>query len=239
MDANFFDRLYKGYAAEHLISGELYARSFEVFRLPADFGFDLVVTNSFRASAQQSTPEAAFQFCLQVKSRRLRADDIGRTGANGRPEAKCSFWFSQREIDLIASHEHAAVAFVMYFPDSERHPPKYFLIHARDIVQLINHRYLRPLPDGYELAVTYVMRPQADLENILDGLLASGEITQAGADRLKKIVPATFDKNWNARPYFKFARESHKLGDNRALSKMMEPVTDFAEFPRFPTLILR
>lgn len=239
MDASFFDRLYKGYAAEHLISSELYARSFEVFRLPADFGFDLVVTNSFRTSVQQPTLETAFQFCLQVKSRRLKPQDITPTGSNGRPEAKCAFWLSQHEIDLLATHEHAAVAFVMYFPDSERHSPKYFLIHARDIARLIKHRCLRPSANGYELAVTYVMRPQADLAHILDGLLASGEITQVGADRLKKIVPATFDKNWNANPYFKFARDSHKVGDDRTLSKMMEPVTDFAEFPYFPTLILR
>lgn len=239
MDASFFGRLYKGYAAEHLISSELYARSFEVFRLPADFGFDLVVTNSFRASAQQATPEAAFQFCLQVKSRRLKPQDITRTGSNGRPEAKCAFWFSQHEIDLLASHENAAVVFVMYFPDSERHPPKYFLIHARDIARLIKHRYLRPSSDGYELAVTYVMRPQADLAHILDGLLTSGEVTKAGAERLKKIVPATFDKNWNASPYLKFARDSHQAGDKRTLQRMMEPVTDFSEFPHFPTLTLR
>jgi len=239
MDASFFDRLYKGYAAEHLISSELYARSFEVFRLPADFGFDLVVTNSFRASAQQPKPEPAFQFCLQVKSRRLKPQDITPTGPNGRPEAKCAFWLSQREIDLLASHENAAVAFVMYFPDSQRHPPKYFLVHARDIARLVRHRCLRPWSDGYELAVAYFMRPQADLAQILDGLLSSCEITQAGADQLKKIVPATFDKNWNANPYLKFARDSHKAGDDRTVWRMMEPVTDFAEFPHFPTLVLR
>lgn len=239
MDASFFDRLYKGYAAEHLISSELYARSFEVFRLPADFGFDLVVTNSFRASAQQATPETAFQFCLQVKSRRLRAEDITPTGANGRPEAKCTFRLTNKEIDLLASHENAAVAFVIYFPDGERHPPKYFLIHAREFSRLNENGNLRPASDGYELSVIYVMRPQADLAKILEHLLSSQEITEKGIDLLKKEIPATFDRNWNANAYFKFARDSRRAGEKRTIWKMAEPATDFGDFPRFPTLILR
>ncbi len=47
---NFFDRLYLGFEAEYYIMGQLYSAGFEAFKLPADFGFDLMVTNQKESS---------------------------------------------------------------------------------------------------------------------------------------------------------------------------------------------
>ncbi len=40
----FFERLYRGFEAEHYVAGKLFSAGYEAFKLPADFGFDLMVT---------------------------------------------------------------------------------------------------------------------------------------------------------------------------------------------------
>ena len=42
---SFWDRLYKGLGAEYFITGELFMAGYEAFKLPADFGLDLIVTS--------------------------------------------------------------------------------------------------------------------------------------------------------------------------------------------------
>lgn len=76
MDNKFFDRLYKGYSAESFITGQLFENGFEAFRLPADFGLDIVVTNQFKKLNSQESYDDSFPFGLQVKSKRLRQSDI-------------------------------------------------------------------------------------------------------------------------------------------------------------------
>ena len=36
--SEFFDRLYKGFEAEYLVMGRIYAAGLEAFKLPGDFG---------------------------------------------------------------------------------------------------------------------------------------------------------------------------------------------------------
>jgi hypothetical protein len=39
----FFESLYKGFEAEHYVAGKLFSVGYEAFKLPGDFGFDLIV----------------------------------------------------------------------------------------------------------------------------------------------------------------------------------------------------
>ncbi|MBI5968057.1 MAG: hypothetical protein HY882_09410, partial [Deltaproteobacteria bacterium] len=41
----FFERLYRGFEAEHYVAGKLFSVGYEAFMMPADFGFDLIVMN--------------------------------------------------------------------------------------------------------------------------------------------------------------------------------------------------
>ena len=41
----FYESLYKGFEAEYYVAGKLFSAGYEAFKLPGDFGFDLIVTN--------------------------------------------------------------------------------------------------------------------------------------------------------------------------------------------------
>src|SRR5262245_15012891 len=134
MDAEFFERLYQGYAAEHYVASQLFRRAFEVFRLPADFGLDLVVTNQFRIAINLKQDADSFPFALQVKSRWIRPQDIV-TGPNERPQATFTFQLKQSEITLLSQRDNAGVAFVFYWPiDAPMfYEPHLFWIHAKHL----------------------------------------------------------------------------------------------------------
>src|SRR5690606_12631282 len=206
MDREFFERLYKGYLGEHLISGELYARSFEVFRLPADFGFDLVVTNQFKTSQGITGDAVSFPFSIQVKSRWVRDADIS-VGPNNRPEAQFAYWLKAGEIDLLTRHPNSAVAFVFYLPSDGRGArSRFFLIHSSDIPSLLDRGYHRPKGNNYELLVRYRDLPRVSRGQFADEMLRDGLVTEEGALRLRSSLPESFRLNWNAREYFQLAR---------------------------------
>lgn len=234
MDAEFFERLYRSYLGEHLISGELFSRGLEVFRLPADFGFDLVVTNQFRASRGNLEDASAFPFSLQVKSRWVKSEEV-KDGPNNRPETEFFYRLKQSELDLFARHGNSAVAFVFHIVRPERsQPARYFLIHSRDFPVLQKQGFLRPAHGGgYELSVRFRDVPRGKRDSFVEDLLSSKQLTKKGANSLKKILPDSFKLQWNAKPYFQFAHAPRE--DKGLVWRKVELCTDLAEFPRIPT----
>ncbi len=109
MNNNFFDRLYKGYAAENFITGQLFENGFEAFRLPADFGVDLVVTNQFKKLKNKGIDDESFPFGLQVKSRRLRESDTLQ-GPNGRNEYQFYYLIKNDEITVLKEFPNGSMS---------------------------------------------------------------------------------------------------------------------------------
>lgn len=74
--------LYQGFEAEYLVASGLFGAGLEAFKLPGDFGFDLLVSNQLQATQMASSPSKAndarssFPYVLQVKSRRARMEQI-------------------------------------------------------------------------------------------------------------------------------------------------------------------
>lgn len=83
----FFDRLYLG---------------FEAFKLPADFDFDILVTNQKEQFLKSNIKKRNIQppYALQVKYRRIKETDF-YDGPNGRPEARVNFPIKKQDVDLI------------------------------------------------------------------------------------------------------------------------------------------
>lgn len=232
MDRSFFERLYKGYLGEHLISGELYARGLEVFRLPADFGFDLVVTNQFRASQGHIEDAASFPFSIQVKSRWIRPEDLS-AGPNNRMEAEFAYRLKQDEIDLLIGHPNSAVAFVFYLPYAGGMRSRFFLVCSRDVARLREWGYLRPDGGAYELRVRFRDVPRADRDQLINALLSEKHLTEKGAQRLRAALPTSFDLNWKADVYFQLARSSRSPDHKPLVWKAADLCTDFSDFPKF------
>lgn len=239
MDQEFFERLYKGYLGEHLISGELYANSFEVFRLPADFGFDLVVTNQFKMSQGRTDAAGSFPFSIQVKSRWVRDADIS-AGPNNRPEAEFAYWLKQGELDLLSRHPNSAVAFVFYLPGDGREGvrSRFFLVHSHDMGRLRDSGYLRPAQNGFELRVRYRDRPMVSRDQLVGQMLDAGEVTAMGAGRLRSSLPESFRLNWNAHEYFLFARESRHPDHHALVWRQVDLCTELSGFPNFQQIAL-
>jgi hypothetical protein len=80
----FFERLYRGFEAEHYVAGKLFSVGYEAFKLPADFGFGLMVTNQKEQSMgpHQKGRLQEPPFAVQVKSRSLRASDFKTAARN-------------------------------------------------------------------------------------------------------------------------------------------------------------
>ena len=137
MQNHFFNRLYKGYAAENHITGQLFENGFEAFRLPADFGIDLVVTNQFKTLDRERIQTSVFPFGIQVKSRCLKVSDT-LEGPNGRNQYKFDYLLKNDEIQTLKEFENSAYAFVFMIPFgySVRSTYKFF-IHSNEIQNMI------------------------------------------------------------------------------------------------------
>jgi hypothetical protein len=76
----FFEGLYKGFEAEYYVAGKLFSVGYEAFKLPGDFGFDLIVTNQKEQSIGPPRKGRLLEppFAVQVKCRSLRPLDFQR-----------------------------------------------------------------------------------------------------------------------------------------------------------------
>src|SRR4030042_1700389 len=98
----FFESLYKGFEAEYYVAGKLFSVGYEAFKLPGDFGFDLIVTNQKELSMGPRQKGRLIEppFAIQVKCRSLRSSDF-QTAASGRDEARVSISIKKENLDLL------------------------------------------------------------------------------------------------------------------------------------------
>jgi hypothetical protein len=232
MNEAFFERLYRGYAAEHLVASQLYHHAYEVFRLPADFGLDLVVTNQFMVARRNNASAEYFPFALQVKSRWLKTEDTV-TGPSGRPETTVTFQLKSTELDLIVSHKKAGVVFVAYVPveENKRYDSFYFWLHGEQLRAVRDAGFLLADQDQWQLTVRYRRLPQHTREAFVQEIEDECTLTVAAKQKLLKELPATFLRNWKASDYLAFARKARD-GTNTLVFKTVwnVPMT-FDNFP--------
>lgn len=155
-DPKFFDRLYLGFEAEFLVASALFGAGLEAFKLPGDFGFDLLVSNQWKATRDRSVSgpsrdgHAPFPYALQVKSRRARAADIRLVGDLERRELEMSFSLKQHEYDLLVTDEQAFLVCVLFMPPDQRTVsvrPLMFWLKGRQLQAMHEREYLLPSVD--------------------------------------------------------------------------------------------
>lgn len=234
MDEAFFERLYRGYAAEHLVASQLYRVGYEVFRLPADFGLDLVVTNQFMVAKKQMEASALFPFALQVKSRWLQTKDTV-VGPSGRPETKVSFQLKADELKVVVDHKNAGVVFVAYVPvgGSRGYDPFYFWLHAAQLDQAAKMGFLVPEGEKYTLTVRYRRLPRQSREEFVKEIEAAGALSAGAKKMLLKELPPTFPRNWKASDYLGFARKARDGSNALTFKSVWNVPMNFEGFPAF------
>lgn len=150
-DLHFFDRLYRGFEAEYLVASALFGTGLEAFKLPGDFGFDLMVSNQWKVTRDRAAPSGAgvghvpFPYALQVKSRRARAEDIRLVDGLERRELEMSFSLKPHEYDLLVTDTQAFLICVLFMPPDERAVsvrPLIFWLQGRQLQAMHEREYL-------------------------------------------------------------------------------------------------
>ncbi|MDH1703537.1 hypothetical protein [Comamonas terrigena] len=225
MDSSFFTSLYDGFRAEHYVAGLLFGAGLEAFKLPADFGFDLVVTNQKETVLSEkklpSPREVRLPYMLQVKSRKFKPSDFTLNSKN-RLALKVDFWISNREIDLVQSTDAAYFVFVIRVeekPSELAGRNLLFWVHSSHIAELRKNRYLREEtpPDWFRrkpgetyarLMAEVRLKPQWTKEDFVESLWkklnapAHKEVTEW----LLEQLPQRFDEPGNSSEYIGLRR---------------------------------
>jgi hypothetical protein len=217
----FFERLYTGFEAEHYVAGKLFSAGYEAFKLPADFGFDLMVTNQKEQSMGPRQKGRLLEppFTVQVKSRTLRPSDF-QTATSGRDEAQVSISIKKEDLDLLVNTRHSFLVVVVFVQgDARRFEDRaiHFRFGSIHVNALLDRGYF--LPDQADRRVRTLrcslrMFPMLSVEDILDPLVSRNYLTEEGKRILVSELPERVPRNWNASEYVALARKAKMASDD-------------------------
>lgn len=229
----FFERLYRGFEAEHYVAGKLFSAGYEAFKLPADFGFDLMVTNQKEQSMGPRREGRSVEppFAIQVKSRTLRSSDF-QTATSGRDEAQISISIKKEDLDLLAKRRHSFLIVVVFVHgDARRFEDRtvHFWFGSVHINALLERGYFSP--DGADQQVRNLicslrMLPMLSVEDILNTLVSHNQLTEEGKRKLVSQLPERVPRNWNASEYVALARKARNHADGRAWRQIPSDLLD-------------
>jgi len=211
----FFESLYKGFEAEHYVAGKLFSVGYEAFKLPGDFGFDLIVTNQKEQSMGPRQKGRLLEppFAVQVKCRSLRSSDF-QTAASGRDEARVSISMKKEQLDLLIGAKPNFLVIVLFVQgDASRFEDRtvHFWLGSDHVNALLERGYF--MPDEADrrarnLMCSLRMFPMLSMGDILDSLVSQNHLTQEGKRILASEVPERVPRNWNASEYVALARRT-------------------------------
>jgi hypothetical protein len=226
----FWDRLYFGLGAEYFVTGELFIAGYEAFKLPADFGLDLIVTSQKQLSFSQPETELAVPppYVLQVKARRISEFD---ESSMGRPEAFVDIFVKREDWELIIKDDHAYLVGVLIFrenPNQLQNRWTYFWLHSSHLSELDAKGYVDQNRDGkYVLTAVLRLRPRAALDTALDDLVDEDELTESGREKLLKTFAQALPTSWDTREYISLARPGKREPDYWVVSILPYKLTSF------------
>jgi len=217
----FFERLYRGFEAEHYVAGKLFAAGYEAFMLPGDFGFDLIVTNQKERSIGPRLQGRCLEppFAVQIKSRRLISSDF-RSSTSGRDEAEVSISIKREYLDLLVSTDYSFLVIVLFiqgqgkrFEDRTIH----FWFSSTHVNALVERGYF--LHDEKDRRVRKLMCclrmfPMLAVGPLLGTLVSQNHLTEEGRRILLSEIPERVPKTWRASEYVALARKARDKTDN-------------------------
>lgn len=234
---NFFDRLYIGFEAEYLVMGRLYASGLEAFKLPGDFGYDLMVTD-LKARAVDGvhrSRDVPLPYALQVKSRRFTEANV-KEGPNKRPEVVLGFLIKRSNLEQLIGNQSSFLVLVCFsdLKDSDIFDSNFiFWLSSSHLVQLKDLSFFYNVPSEpakLELRICYRGYPKTIRADLLNELVVSGDLTNGGKSKLAKCLPEKFRAPGNAMEYLSFVRKSKKKNTDYDVNRYASPaLIDFAK----------
>ncbi|MEZ2318065.1 MAG: hypothetical protein ACBR15_03550 [Microcoleus sp.] len=241
MNSDFFDKLYRGYSAENFITAQLFEYGFEAFRLPADFGIDLVATNQFKKLKSKKNYDNSFPFGFQVKSFRLQQRHTLK-GPNDRKEYQFFYSITRENLETLQEYPNSALAFVFMIPFGYSIKNIYvFCIHSTEIDNMIEKQFFiedfNSKKPSYNLNVCFRTFPHENRENLISEMVNKNLIDQYGVKFLKDKLPEHFPKNWKAKEGLYLCRKHYgKNPPNSLVNRAIVTNYDFSKFPDFPKI---
>lgn len=228
----FFDRLYLGFEAEYYVMGQLFGTGYEGFKMPADFGFDVLVTNQKKQSLSPNAIDRRVlppPYALQVKSRRIGGADLCE-GPNGRPEVVVDFAIKEDELNLIISEKNTYLVCVVFLNDFQTSPSGkvlYFWLHSLHLQDLKEKGYLRQETISvnkrrYVLKSCIRLLPTVNTKSIFEKLVEQGDLTEKGRRHLLSVLPENLPMSWNASEYISLMRPAR----NQSGEEVAKPIPD-------------
>lgn len=218
---DFYERLYRGFEAEHYVAGKLFSLGYEAFMLPADFGFDLIVTNQKERSRGPRVEGRLLEppFAVQIKSRRLMPFDF-RESTSGRDEAEVSIWVKKEHLDLLISTDYSFLVIVLFLQgDAKRFEDRtiHFWFSSAHLKALDESGYF--LPDEKDRRVRNLrcrvrMFPMLGVEPLLGTLVSQNHLNEEGKRILLSQMPERVPRNWSASEYVALGRRASDKADD-------------------------
>jgi len=218
---DFFERLYRGFEAEHYVAGKLFSLGYEAFMLPADFGFDLIVTNQKERSRGPRVEGRLLEppFTVQIKSRRLMPSDFKRS-TSGRDETEVSISIKKEHLDLLISTDYSFLVIVLFIQgDAKRFEDRtiHFWFYSAHLNALVEHGYF--LPDEKDRRVRILkcrvrMFPMLEVGPLLHALVSQNHLSEDGRRILLSEIPERVPRTWSASEYVALARKTSDKADD-------------------------
>jgi len=230
---NFFDKLYLGFEAEHYIMGQLYGAGFEAFKLPADFGFDLMVTNQKELSLNTNSKKRGRNppYALQIKSRRINPEKFYQ-GPNGRASANVEFSLSTKEFNLMLENSNAYLVCVIFFTNQQNKIHKrtiYFWLDSSHLSAIFSRGYIQKgQKDTFIIKANIRLLPMQKTNELLQPLVENGSLTKEGEKALTKILPSEVPVKYNASEYISLKRISKSEGYDEVTREIPSGLTKLA-----------
>lgn len=207
---DFFERLYLGYQAEHLVAGQLFGAGFEALKLPADFGFDLMITSQRHTkmgSKSKTARELDKPYLLQVKSR-ISKEEKQILNKNGRYENSFEFQIKASEYNLMKSDKNSFLVLVCYLPSDDAllfNPVACVWLCGVQLEALKKENFLieKKYCDSikYSLTLYFLSKPMVNKVDYLKNLKDDDVINERAYNKLIKDLPDFIPRAWNAKSY--------------------------------------
>jgi hypothetical protein len=233
---NFWDRLYKGLGAEYFITGELFMAGYEAFKLPADFGLDLIVTSQKQQSFSELSQDKIIPppYVFQVKSRKIEQFN---KNDQGRLEAHTEFYLKEDDWQLLINDDSSYLVCVLIFTDDIHKLQSrivYFWLHSSHLCLLQEKGYICEYRDPknqklqYRLNVVLRLQATLNLEKVLDDLMSKDHLTQEGKDILFNKLSKSVSPSWNSSEYISLKRSDKSKDSGEVVKKIPFELISFS-----------
>ncbi len=191
---------------------------FEAFKMPADFGFDLMVTNQKELSLTSNLKKRDVNppYALQIKSRRINPESFYK-GPNGRASADVDFSLSAKELNLMLENPNAYLVCVIFFTNEPNKLHKrtiYFWLGSSHLSTIRSRGYIQSgektngQKDTFIIKANIRLLPMQRTDILLKSLIENGNLTKEGERALAEILPVEIPVKDNAHEYISLKRRS-------------------------------